>query len=221
MIMLIRTIESMNESDRNELARYGVATVYEAAGRTGLIDIPLVQLIPGSRVAGRARTVRCGQGDNLMVHAVMEQVQPGEILILTMPEPEPVALIGELLATQALVRQVAGILVDASVRDTEELQSLGLPIWTRWIRVRGATKTHVGTINEAVTVGGISIAAGDLVLLDADGAIALAAERVPAILEASRARVRSETVLRAQLQAGALSYDLSGLRAVVERNTHS
>ena len=211
----------MNESDINELARYGVATVYEAAGRTGLIDIPLLQLIPGSRVAGRARTVRCGQGDNLMVHAVMEQVQPGEILILTMPEPEPVALIGELLATQALVRQVAGILVDASVRDTDELQSLGLPIWTRWICVRGATKRHVGTINEAVTVGGISIAAGDLVLLDADGAIALAAERVPAILEASRARVSSETTLRAQLQAGELSYDLSGLRAVVEGSKQS
>ena len=211
----------MNEIDRQELARYVVATVYEAAGRTGLIDIPLVQLILGSRVAGPARTVRCGQGDNLMVHAVMEKVQPGEILILTMPEPEPVALIGELLATQALVRQVAGILVDAAVRDREELQSLGLPIWTRWIRVRGATKTHVGTINEAVTVGGTSIAPGDLVLLDADGAIALAAERVPAILEASRARARSETALRAQLQAGALSYDLSGLRAVVEGSTQS
>lgn len=58
-----------------------------------------------------------------MVHAVMDQVQPGEILVLTMPEPEPVALIGDLLATQALVRQVAGILVDAAVRDTEELQA--------------------------------------------------------------------------------------------------
>lgn len=211
----------MNKSDINELARYGVATVYEAAGGTGLIDIPLVQLIAGSRVAGPARTVRCGQGDNVMVHAVMEQVQPGEILVLTMPEPEPVALIGELLATQAQVRQVAGILVDAAVRDTEELQSLGLPIWTRWIRVRGATKTHVGTINETITVGDASIAAGDLILLDADGALALAAERVLAVLEASRARVRSETTLRAQLQAGALSYDLSGLRAVVESSTQS
>ena len=211
----------MNESDRKELARYGVATVYEAAGRTGLIDIPLVQLIPGSRVAGPARTVLCGQGDNLMVHAVMEQVQPGEILVLTMPEPEPVALIGELLATQALVHQVAAILVDASVRDTEELQSLGLPIWTRWIRVRGATKTHVGTINEPVTVGGTSIAPGDLVLLDSDGAVALAPAQVTAILEASRTRVRNETTLRAQLQAGALSYDLSGLRAVVEGSTQS
>src|SRR5947207_9396552 len=124
----------------------------------------------------------CGRGDNLMVHAVMEQVQPGEILILTMPEPEPVALIGELLATQALVRQVPGILVDAAVRDREELQALGLPIWTRWIRVRGATKTHVGTINEVVTVGGTRIAPGDLVLLDADGAVVIAAARASVIL---------------------------------------
>lgn len=206
----------MNESERNELTLHGVATVYEAAGRTGLIDIPLVQLIPGSRVVGPARTVRCGQGDNLMVHAVIDQIQPGEILVLTMPEPEPFALIGELLATQALVHKAAGILVDASVRDTEELQALGLPIWTRWIRVRGATKTHVGTINKPVTVGGTSIAPGDFVLLDADGAVAIAAARVSAVLEASRARANSETALRAKLQTGALSYDLSGLRAVVE-----
>jgi 4-hydroxy-4-methyl-2-oxoglutarate aldolase len=213
--------KKMNESDIHELALHGVATVYEAAGRTGLIDIPLVQLIAGSRAVGPARTVRCGQGDNLMVHAVMDQVQPGEILVLTMPEPEPIALIGELLATQALFRRVAGILVDAAIRDSEELKSLGLPIWTRWIRVRGATKTHVGTINEPVTVGGTSIAPGDLVLLDADGAVALPAAHLPAVLEASRARVRSEITLRAQLQAGALSYDLSGLRSVVEGGPQS
>src|SRR5690349_8409035 len=211
----------MNESEIKELAHYGVATVYEAAGRTGLIDISLIQIIPGSKVAGPARTVRCGQDDNLMVHAVMEQAQPGEILVLTMPEPAPVALIGELLATQALVRRVAGLLVDAAIRDSEELQSLGLPVWARWIRVRGATKTHVGAINETVSVGGTSIAPGDFVVLDADGAVAIAAERAPAVLEASRARANHETSLRAQLQIGALSYDLSGLRAVVEGNRQS
>lgn len=209
----------MNDIDMKEFARYGAATVYEAAGRTGLIDIPLVQLIPGSKVVGPARTVRCGQGDNLMVHAVLEQVQPGEVLVLTMPAPEPVALIGELLATQALFRQVAGVLVDAAVRDTEEIRALGLPVWTRWIRVRGATKTSVGAINAPVTVGGAIIAPGDLVLLDADGAVAIAAARASAVLDASRIRVQSETVLRTKLQAGALSYDLSGLRAVVEGST--
>ncbi|SRR5258707_1738125 len=207
----------MSTIDMQHFAHYGVATVYEAAGRTGLIDIPLVQIIPGSRVAGPARTVMCGQGDNLMVHAVLDQVQPGEVLVLTMPEPAPVALVGELLATQALVHRVAALLVNASIRDTEEIRMLGLPIWTRWIRVRGATKTSIGTINQPVNVGEATIAPGDIVVLDADGAVVVAATRTEQVLQASQAREKREAVLREKLQGGALSYDLHGLRELVER----
>lgn len=206
----------MSELDMSQFAGYGVATIYEAAGRAGLIDIPLHQIISGSRVAGPARTVRCGQSDNLMVHAVLDQVQPGEVLVLTMPEPEPVALIGELLATQALVHQVAAILVDAAARDTEELRALGLPIWARWIRVRSATKAQVGAINDRVVVGGAHITAGDIVVLDGDGACVVAAERAEHVLAAAAERQARETALRAKLEQGALTYDLHGLRAVVE-----
>lgn len=207
----------MNDLDVTLFASYGVATVYEAAGRSGLIDMPLTQIVPGSRVAGPARTVRCGQGDNLMVHAVLDSVRPGEVLVLTMPEPEPVALVGELLATQAQVHQVAALLIDASVRDTEELQTLGLPIWARWIRVRGATKTKVGTINEPVVVGGTTIAPGDVVVLDADGAVAVPKQQALHVMEAAQARQDREAALRKKLQAGELSYDLHGLRALVEK----
>ncbi len=206
----------MNNLDVKQFAQYGVATVYEAAGRSGLIDVPLIQIVPGSRVAGPARTVRCGQGDNLMVHAVLDQVQPGEVLVLTMPIPEPVALMGELLAIQALVHQVAAVLIDAAVRDSEEVRSLGLPIWTRWIGVRGASKTIVGAINETVVMGGATIAPGDIVLLDADGAMVVAAQQAAQVLEAAQAREAHETTLRSKLQAGALSYDLHGLRTLVE-----
>ena len=110
-------------------------------------------MVPGSR-AGPARTVRCGQGDNLMVHAAIAGCEPGDILVLTMPEPAPVALLGDLLATQAKARGVAALLVDAAVRDLEELRELGLPIWARWVRVRGATKPAVGALDEPVEVGG-------------------------------------------------------------------
>ena len=93
----------------------------------------LSQLLPESRAAGSVRTVLCGQNDNLMVHAVIEHIQPVDVLVLTMPEPSPVALIGELLATQIKVRGAAGILVDAAVRDVEELKGFGLPIWSSFI----------------------------------------------------------------------------------------
>jgi 4-hydroxy-4-methyl-2-oxoglutarate aldolase len=200
----------------SDLAALGSATVYEASGREGLIDLDLHQLIPGSRAAGPARTVRCGQGDNLMVHAVMERVQPGDVLVLTMPEPEPVALIGELLATQAKARGVAGLLVDAGVRDTSDLRELGVPVWARWIRVRGATKTEVGTLDEPVEVGGATIRPGDHVVLDDDGAVVVRHERIDEVLAASRERLEKERVKRAQLEGGALSYDLDGLRGRVE-----
>ncbi|MBV9607592.1 MAG: 4-carboxy-4-hydroxy-2-oxoadipate aldolase/oxaloacetate decarboxylase [Solirubrobacterales bacterium] len=204
------------EQTYDELAQLGSATVYEAGGRRGYIDADLTQVVPGSRVAGPARTVRCGQDDNLMVHAAMAAVQQGDVLVLTMPEPRPVALVGDLLATQAKAQGAAAILVDASVRDVEELAELGLPIWARWVRVKGADKEAVGAIGEPVTVGGARIRTGDILVLDADGVAVVEHERVSEVLEASRERLERERVKREKLQDGALSYDLDGLREKVE-----
>jgi 4-hydroxy-4-methyl-2-oxoglutarate aldolase len=208
----------MNPNDNIRLSELGVATVYEASGREGLIDIPLIQLIPNSRVAGPARTALCGQDDNLMVHAVIEHIQPGEVLVLSMPEPAPVALVGELLATQVKVRGAAGILVDGSVRDVSELIELGLPIWGHFIRVRGATKTKIGELNRTVTVGGTDIAPGDIVVMDVDGGVRVKRERVEEVLKASEERLAREDALRKKLLAGQISYDLHGLRDYVERH---
>jgi 4-hydroxy-4-methyl-2-oxoglutarate aldolase len=200
-----------------ELARLGSATVHEAAARSQVVDLDLVQVISGSRAAGPARTVRCGQDDNLMVHAAIAEAEAGEVLVLTMPEPRPVALVGELLATQAKGRGVAALLVDAAARDVEELREVGVPVWARWIRVSGADKKVPGTIGEPVVVGGATIRQGDVVVLDADGAAVVEQERVEEVLAAARDRAAREVEKRAKLEAGALSYDLDGLRALVEK----
>jgi len=200
----------------SELARLGTATVHEAAGRAPVLDLPLIQVVPGSRAAGPARTVRCGQDDNLMVHAAVAEAEPGEVLVLTMPEPRAVALVGELLATQAKGRGVAALLVDAAVRDVGELQEVGLPIWARYIRVSGAGKQVPGAIGEPVEVAGARIRQGDVVVLDADGAVVVERERVEEVLAAARAREQREREKRAKLEAGELSYDLDGLRELVD-----
>jgi 4-hydroxy-4-methyl-2-oxoglutarate aldolase len=199
-----------------ELAELGSATVHEAAARSAVVDVPLVQVVPGSRAAGPARTVRCGQDDNLMVHAAIAEAEPGEVLVVTMPEPRPVALAGELVATQAQVRGVAALLIDAAVRDVEELRELGLPIWARFVRVTGVDKQIPGSIGEPVEVGGAVIRQGDVVVLDADGAVVVPQERVDEVLAAARERTEREREKRAKLQAGELSYDLDGLRRLVE-----
>jgi 4-hydroxy-4-methyl-2-oxoglutarate aldolase len=151
-----------------------------------------------------------------MVHALIAAARPGEVLVLTLPEPEPVALVGELLATQAAVRGVAGLLVDGAIRDLEELEELGLPIWARFVRARGAKKEAVGELDVAVRVGGAEIRPGDILTLDCDGAVVIPVERAQEIESLARAREAREKEMRARLQEGALSYDLHDLRRLVE-----
>ncbi len=196
----------------DDFARYGVATTYNAAGYKGLIDVDLIQLVPGTRVAGPASTVRCGQDDNLMVHAAMESLEPGRVLVITMPKAAPVALLGELLATQARRHGAAAILVDGAVRDSDDLRALGLPIWARWIRATQAAKERVGALHVPVVVGGANIAPGDIVVLDGDGAVVVPADRAPSVLEAAAALHDTEVQRRRQYEAGALSLDVMTLR---------
>ena len=207
----------MTENEKiARLAALGTATVYEAAGRQGLVDLPLMQIVPKSRVAGKARTVLCGQGDNVMVHACIEHIQPGDVVVLTQPESQAVALIGDLLVTQMLVAGAAGVLSNGSVRDVEELVALGLPIWTQFVRVRGATKREVGQLNIPVAMGGNIIYPGDIVVMDADGAITVRPIRLDEVLAKAEARAAQEESDRSRYKNGEQSYDLSDLRAVVE-----
>ena len=203
-------------TDYAELAALGVATVHEAAGRTGIVDLPLTRVVPGSRAAGPARTALCAPGDNTMVHALVAHARPGDVLVLTSAEPAPVAFVGDLLATQARAQGVAAVLVDGAVRDLDELADLGLPIWTRFVRAQGATKGEVGKLDVPVVVGGVEIRPGDLVVMDGDGAVVVPTDRVEAVLSAARGREDKEHAVRPRYRDGELSYDLQGLRALVE-----
>ena len=203
-------------TDYAELAALGVATVHEAAGRTGIVDLPLIRVVPGSSAAGPARTALCAPGDNTMVHALVAHARPGDVLVLTSAEAAPVAFVGDLLATQARAQGVAAMLVDGAVRDLDELADLGLPIWTRCVRAQGATKGEIGELDVPVVVGGVEIRPGDLVVMDGDGAVVVPADRVGAVLPAARERADRESAVRQRYRDGELSYDLQGLRALVE-----
>jgi 4-hydroxy-4-methyl-2-oxoglutarate aldolase len=207
----------MNENQKiARLAEIGTATVYEASGRQGLIDLPLIQVVPKSRAAGKARTVLCGQGDNVMIHACIEHIQPGEIVVLAQPESQAVALIGDMLVTQMAAAGAVGALLNGAVRDVEELVELGLPIWTQFVRVRGATKTEIGRLNIPVAMGGNIIYPGDIVVMDTDGAITVRPSRLDEILEKAEVRATKEAALREQYKNGLRSYDLRGWRKSVE-----
>ena len=209
------------EEKIQRLNELGVATVYEAAGRIGLIDTELHQLLPSSKVAGRARTVACSQNDNLMVHACVEHVQKGDVVVLVMPEPEAVGLIGDLLVLQLQLKGAVGILMNGAMRDVDELKDLGLPIWSQFIRSTGATKTGVGELNVAVTMGGTTIKSNDIIVMDSDGATCVPQERLDEVLEKAEERLEREEALRTKLLKGETSYDIYDLRSLVESESEA
>ena len=138
----------------------GVATVYEASGQSGLVGGQFVRIVPGTKVAGTVRTVLCAQNDNLAVHRAFDRIENGDVLVVTMPNPNPTALVGEMLCLQAQARGASALLVDGAVRDCDELVQIGLPIWARWVNARGPTKSDPGELDVPIVVGGIRIAAG-------------------------------------------------------------
>jgi 4-hydroxy-4-methyl-2-oxoglutarate aldolase len=202
--------------DYAAFARLGVATVHEAAGRTGIVDFALTQVVPGSRVAGPARIALCAPRDNTMAHAIIAHANRGDILVLTSTDPEPYALIGDLMATQAQARGVAGILVDGAIRDLDEIAAMGMPVWARFVRAQGAAKGAVGSLDVPVVVGGATIRPGDIVVMDCDGAVALPSERAAEVLPLAVEREAREDEMRRRYAAGELSYDTQGLRELIE-----
>ena len=198
------------------LVELGTSTVYEASGREGIIDLPLHQLVQGSRVGGRARTVLCGQGDNVMIHACVEHIQPGEVLVIAQPESKPQALLGDMLVTQIEYAGAVGIILNGAMRDVDELREIGLPIWAEFIRMRGPTKDKPGLLNVPVTMGDNIIHPGDIVIMDGDGAMTVRPSRLDEVLEKSEARAAKEAEEVVKYKQGVRSYDGRGWRERVE-----
>lgn len=200
-------------TDDARFAELGVATTFEAAGREGLVAGPLFRIVPGARAAGPARTASCGANDNLAAHLVLDTIEPGEVVVLTTPEPWSAAVIGELLALQARTRGAAAVLVDGPVRDVDELVALGLPVWARAVCAAGPAKDAPGAVQVPLIVGGARIEPGDIVVLDGDGAVVVPRRRRGEVLAAAEARHASELDLCARLASGESTLDAMGLRA--------
>lgn len=198
--------------DVDALAGYGVATVHEAMGRTGLLPARLRPVQQGVRVAGTAVTVLSWPGDNLMIHAAVEQCGAGDILVVTTTSPSTDGMFGELFATALKKRGVRGLVIDAGVRDTRELRELGFPAWSAAVCAQGTVKATGGSVNVPVAVGGRLVRPGDVILADDDGVVVVPREKARETAEASEAREVKEAASRAAFLDGQLGLDRYGLR---------
>ena len=199
------------------LAKFGVATVHEAQGRTGYLGPDVVARVPGARIAGAVVTALCWPGDNLMIHAAVEQSAPGDILLVTTVSPCRDGLFGELLATSLRSRGVRGAVLTTGVRDVAELRALPFPVWSAAVSAQGSVKATAGAVNVPVAIGGTIIHPGDALVADDDGVVVVPRADVGTVIEAARARESREDATRQDLAAGQLGLDRYRLRPVLDR----
>ena len=196
----------------DQLAGYGTATVHEAIGRGGYLGPAIRPNQQGARIAGTALTVLCWPGDNLMIHAAVEQASPGDIIVITTTSPNGDGAFGELLATSLVSHGVRGLVMGAGLRDTQELRDMGFPAWTAHVSAQGTVKETPGSVNVPVTLGGQLIRPGDAIVADDDGVCVVPRLDVPGAVTASQARIAKEDANRKQLADGVLGLDLYNLR---------
>jgi 4-hydroxy-4-methyl-2-oxoglutarate aldolase len=197
------------------LGAHGVATVHEAMGRTGLVGPALRPIQDGARIAGSAVTVLCWPGDNLMIHAAVEQCREGDVLVVTTQSPSLDGSFGELFATALRYRGVRGLVTTGGVRDVADLRAMGFPVWSGAVNAQGTVKDSPGSVNVPILVGGTTVRPGDIIVADDDGVLCVPRLRAAAALQAADARVRREAASRAAYESGELSIDRNDLRGVL------
>lgn len=215
MSVVVVTSAGPDEATVADLARSGVATVHEAMGRAGLLGTHLRPIYPGARMAGRAVTVLTQAGDNLMIHAAVEQCRRGDVLVVATMSPSTDGMFGELLAISLQARGVAGIVIDAGVRDVAELTAMGFPAWSRAVSAQGTVKATAGSVNVPVVVGGQQVRPGDVVVADDDGVVVVPLSGAGAVAAASVARTAREEAGREALRRGTLTLDSMDLRRLL------
>jgi 4-hydroxy-4-methyl-2-oxoglutarate aldolase len=217
MVHIVTRIDRPNPEDLEAVAAVAPATLHEAQGRRGALDARIKPIYSGMRVCGPAVTAQCHPGDNMMLVAAISVAQPGDVLVVAAGGLEQQGGFGEVLATACLARGIAGLVIDAGIRDGLLVRDLGFPVFSTGLCMSGTVKETLGTVNQPVVIGGELVRPGDVVSGDDDGVVLVRREEVAAVVRASREREAKEARIIEALKQGGDVLALTGLAEVLKR----
>ena len=190
---VIRDIQRVDPATVAKAAEYPSSILADVAGRRGALSGRIAPLAPSMRFAGPAITVEVRPGDNLMIHAAMAIARPGDVLVIDGKGDLSSALMGEIMSQQCVALGVVGVVIDGAVRDSEAIRELGFPMFAAGLNPNGPTKSVSGRLNHPISIGGVSVNPGDLVVGDADGVTVIERHKAAAMLPLAAEKVAAET----------------------------
>ncbi|HSM43220.1 MAG TPA: 4-carboxy-4-hydroxy-2-oxoadipate aldolase/oxaloacetate decarboxylase [Afifellaceae bacterium] len=212
MAVVVTNIKRADRAVADAFAQYGVATVHEAQGRTGLMAQRIRPIYRGPAISGTAVTCTLPPGDNWMIHVAAEQVQNGDILVAAPLAEAHSGYFGDLLGALFRARGARGVIIDAGCRDVTDLEKIGFPVWSRSICAHGTVKETVADVNIPVSCGDTLVNPGDVVVADNDGVVVVPRLKVAEVLEKAAARTAREEEMRSRYGSGELGIDINNMR---------
>src|SRR5580704_14961208 len=210
--IVVRNVPRPDSTLLKRLGQFGVATVHEAQGRTGLLAHYLRPIYSGAKASGSALTVLAHPGDNTMLHVAAEVCRPGDVIVVALSSENSDGMLGELLATSFRAQGAVGVIIDAGCRDVAELTKMRFPVWSKAVSAKGTVKATLGSVNVPVVCAGCVVYPGDTIVADDDCVVTVRRSELETVLEAAQQREEREAKVRARLAAGELGLDLYNMR---------